>query len=78
MRYALETYPKESPVPRRLLGPLKDAQSTLGDWHDYEQWLMHSERELDLMPLQPRWNELHDLAESRADLSLDKLLEALA
>ncbi|MOA15655.1 CHAD domain protein [compost metagenome] len=78
VRYGLEAYPDDSPLPRKLLAPLKDAQSTLGDWHDYEQWLMHSERELDLMPLQPRWNELHDLAESRADLSLDKLLEALA
>ncbi|MCY1272114.1 CHAD domain-containing protein [Pseudomonas jinjuensis] len=77
VRYGLEAYPDDSPLPRKLLAPLKDAQSALGDWHDYEQWLMHCERELDLMSLQPRWHALHDLAEARADQSLDRLLQAI-
>lgn len=77
VRYSLEAYPKESAVPQRLLAPLKDAQSALGDWHDYEQWLIRSERELDLMPLQPHWNARHDLAERLADESLEALRKAL-
>ncbi len=64
-------------MPQRLLAPLKDAQSALGDWHDYEQWLIRSERELDLMPLQPHWNARHDLAERLADESLEALRKAL-
>ncbi|WEJ74062.1 CHAD domain-containing protein [Pseudomonas sp. PSE14] len=77
VRYSLEAYPKESAVPQRLLAPLKDAQTALGEWHDYEQWLIRSERELDLMPLQPHWNARHDLAEREADESLDALQKAL-
>jgi len=77
VRYSLEAYPEESAVPQRLLVPLKDAQTTLGEWHDYEQWLIRSERELDLMPLQPHWNARHDLAEREADESLDALQKAL-
>lgn len=77
VRYALEAYPKDSPLPQKVLAPLKEAQSTLGTWHDYEQWLIRSERELDLMPLQPHWNALHDLAERDADESLEWLLKAL-
>ncbi|MDF3936109.1 CHAD domain-containing protein [Pseudomonas citronellolis] len=77
VRYALEAYPKDSPLPQKVLVPLKDAQTALGTWHDYEQWLIRSERELDLMPLQPHWNALHDLAERDADESLERLLKAL-
>lgn len=77
VRYSLEAYPKESPIPQRVLKQLKDAQSALGEWHDYEQWLIRSERELDLMPLQPHWNALHDLSERLADESLDALQKAL-
>ncbi|KAF1053764.1 MAG: hypothetical protein GAK43_01254 [Stenotrophomonas maltophilia] len=78
VRYALEAYPKDSPVPRKALAVLKDAQAALGDWHDYEQWLLRSERELDLMPLQPHWNARHDLAEQLADEALERLAKALA
>ncbi|WP_371366278.1 CHAD domain-containing protein [Pseudomonas sp. QL9] len=77
VRYALEAYPKESPLPRQVLGPLKTAQDALGVWHDYEQWLIRSERELDLMPLQPHWNARHDLAERDADEALEVLQKAL-
>lgn len=77
VRYALEAYPKDSPLPRKVLGPLKKAQDALGVWHDYEQWLIRSERELDLMPLQPHWNARHDLAELDADAALDVLQKAL-
>ncbi|SDH46258.1 CHAD domain-containing protein [Pseudomonas panipatensis] len=77
VRYSLEAYPDDSPLPQRLLAPLKDAQATLGEWHDYEQWLIRSERELDLMPLQPHWNARHDLAQADADRSLERLSKAL-
>lgn len=76
-RYALEAYPHVAPLPRQLLAPLKRAQDALGVWHDYEQWLTRSERELDLMPLQPRWNASHDAAEREADACLAALQKAL-
>lgn len=78
LRYAAEAYPHVSALTGRTRMRLKQAQSTLGNWHDHWQWLLRAEREVDLQPCVQAWREAMQQAEQEADLALQRLAKNFA
>jgi CHAD domain-containing protein len=78
LRYAAEAYPQLAKMSGHTRMQLKQAQSTLGDWHDHWQWLLRAEAEGDLQPCVPAWREAMQSAEEQADLALQALTAGFA
>ncbi|EIK94883.1 hypothetical protein PMM47T1_19231 [Pseudomonas sp. M47T1] len=76
-RYGAEAYPALDKADTALVKQLKQAQGTLGDWHDNWQWLLQVEKEPDLLPCLHEWQAGLVKGEQRSDRALDKLLDAL-
>ncbi len=76
-RYGAEAYPALDKADATLVKRLKQAQGTLGDWHDNWQWLLQVEQEPDLLPCLHEWQAALLKAEQRSDLALDTLLTAM-
>lgn len=74
LRYGAQAYPELDRLPGKATQRLKDAQATLGDWHDHFQWLARAQQQPDLVPCVPGWQLALRRAERRADKALDKLL----
>jgi CHAD domain-containing protein len=70
LRYAAEAYPSLTELPARTRKCLKQAQATLGDWHDHWQRLVRADVEADLQPCVSVWREAIQHAEQQADLAL--------
>jgi CHAD domain-containing protein len=75
LRYCNEAWPQHADLPSAALKALRNAQSTLGDWHDHWQWLQRLHTEPDLAPCAEVWRERLQQAEAVADLALQALLE---
>src|SRR5690606_17181863 len=56
VRYAAEAYPQLSHQSAKTQARLKDAQGTLGDWHDHLQWLAQAGQQRDLAPCIAGWH----------------------
>lgn len=70
VRYAAETYPRQSRLAQAAQLRLKRAQSALGDWHDHLQWLAQAEAMPSLQPCRAAWLQAQLAAEQRADDAL--------
>ena len=73
VRYAAEAYPELNELPAKAISRLKQAQATLGDWHDCWQWLAQAEHQADLQPCVAVWHRTMTNAERQSDRVLDKL-----
>jgi CHAD domain-containing protein len=76
VRYAAEAYPQLSHQSAKTQARLKDAQGTLGDWHDHLQWLAQAGQQQDLAPCIAGWHLGIVRAEKKADESLKRLAKA--
>lgn len=76
VRYAAEAYPQLSHQSGRTQACLKDAQGTLGNWHDHLQWLAQAGQQQDLAPCIAGWHLGIVRAERKADTSLKRLAKA--
>ncbi|MEX6502814.1 CHAD domain-containing protein [Pseudomonas zhanjiangensis] len=73
VRYGAEAYPQQAGLSGKVLMRLKQAQSELGDWHDYFQWLARAEQEPDLQPCVDGWRRAMRATERAADQALEAL-----
>lgn len=73
-RYAQEAYPLLLPLPTELAARLKRLQSSLGSWHDHQQWCLRAVQEDDLRPLVEPWRD----AEYRALIAAEGDIGELA
>lgn len=76
VRYAAEAYPELSHQPKGMRARLKDAQGTLGDWHDHLQWLALADQHADLVPCIVIWQSGIVRAEEQSDIALERLGKA--
>ncbi len=70
LRYAIDAYPALSPLPKKTLSSLKNAQACLGKWHDLYQWKLRAEAEPDLAVLHDKWQQQAQAALARAEREL--------
>lgn len=76
VRYAAEAYPELDNTRKSHQKLLKEAQSTLGDWHDHLQWLVQAQDQSDLARCVPGWLKDIEQAEKDSDKALDRLSKA--
>tara|TARA_R110000822_G_scaffold65249_2_gene159820 strand:+ start:18898 stop:19668 length:771 start_codon:yes stop_codon:yes gene_type:complete len=77
LRYLYQAYPDHLQPSAKLLKALKRTQAELGEWHDNLQWLITSERELDLKGCRLYWQQEIDIRAARAQKRLKKLRKLL-
>ncbi|MHA6493316.1 CHAD domain-containing protein [Pseudomonas borbori] len=77
-RYGAEAYPQLVNATAADQRYLKQAQSALGTWHDYLQWLAQAERSADLAPCVEAWRRALGEAERKADEALQSLQRRFA
>jgi CHAD domain-containing protein len=73
LRYAAQAYPRLKLLSRCQLRALSVGQGALGDWHDYQQWLVCAEQQSDLSEWLKPWQAALILVEGECEHALRKI-----
>ena len=76
-RYAIDAYPRLSPISAKAAASLKAVQSALGAWHDHYQWCLKAGQEEDLQPLLQHWHVAATAALMEAEVEVLQLAALL-
>ena len=77
LRYTLTLWQKPTPEASSLIQALRQAQDSLGDWHDRGVWLARSQQEAELLPFAPVWESEMQAHAAWADYQVGQLQKPL-